>query len=313
MNPLRLIEDPLRWLLDRLHEQGNLTYGWAIVVLTIIVRLALVPLAVRQLKSMRRMQAVGPQIKALQQKHAGDKRKQQEELMAFYKENDINPFSSCLPILFQAPIFIALFYVLRNFSRTGGDGTDPSFMGLIPNIADNITSIGWGAVPLMLIYGLSQLLSFEVSATPQTPNIQRWLMRLAPIGIVGFLFISNFPAGLLLYWMTTNLWTCGQQLILKEHMRPADAVIPAAPTSRSSRTPARQSKALAAPSAVDQDVSEPSLASNGTSDEPVRTTSVSRSPGRPTEGGRPTAKRRPRSASGGSPAPKRRPRKKGGA
>ncbi len=210
------ITRPLRWLLDRLHDHGHLSYGWAIVVLTLLVRLAIVPLAVKQLRSMRKMQAFSPQIKALQQKHAGDKRKQQEELMAFYKQNEINPFSSCLPMLPQMPIFIGLYFVLKDIGQDL-DRSSLAFMGVIPDITVDVRELGWRAAILLVIYGLSQLLSFEVNALPTTPTLQRWLMRLIPIPIVlGVLLYPNITAGLVLYWVTTNLWTCGQQLVIKQ-------------------------------------------------------------------------------------------------
>ena len=236
------ITRPLHWLLDRLHFQGHLTYGWAIVVLTILVRLAIVPLAVKQLRSMRKMQAYSPQIKALQQKYSSDKRKQQEELMAFYKENGINPFSSCLPMLPQMPIFIGLYFVLKNLTKEGLDGGH-SFMGIVPDITADVRTLGWQAVILLLIYGTSQLLSFEVNAQPTTPKLQRWLMRLIPIPIVlGVLIYPDITAGLVLYWVTTNLWTCGQQLVIKQMLGfgNLEAEQAAAALAAGSRTPARQ-------------------------------------------------------------------------
>ena len=140
MNPLALLEDPLRGLLDFLHENANLTYGWSIVVLTLIVRSALLPLVIKQYSSMRSMQMVAPQLKELQAKYKGNRQKLNEELMAFYKENQINPFASCLPLVAQLPIFIALYYVLRDFSNDGGrHRADLSFMWLIPDVAADFT------------------------------------------------------------------------------------------------------------------------------------------------------------------------------
>ena len=117
MNPLELLEDPLRALLDFLHDNAHLTYGWSIVVLTVIVRTALLPLVIKQYSSMRSMQMVAPQLKELQRKYKGNRQKLNEELMAFYKENEINPFASCLPLVAQLPIFIALYYVLKDFAE----------------------------------------------------------------------------------------------------------------------------------------------------------------------------------------------------
>lgn len=215
MNPLDLLEAPLRAVLDFFHSIG-FTWGWAIVMLTLLVRLILLPLFVKQYKSARRMQEVAPQMKELQRKYKGNKQKLQEEMMKFYKENDVNPFGSCLPLLLQAPVFIALYYTLR--SQNFADGSDLSFMYVIPDVSKLLTQIGWAVIPLVAVYAVSQLISTELSAQPTMSKNQRWLMRLLPIGIVFFVFQFPVPAGLVIYWATTNLWTAGQQLVLKRRI-----------------------------------------------------------------------------------------------
>ena len=105
----------LRWLLEHLHDSVGLSWGWSIIGLTIIVRILLVPLMVRQIHSMQAMQAHMPEMKAIQKKYKGDRQRLNEELMKFYKENSINPAASCLPLVFQLPIFFALYFVLKNF------------------------------------------------------------------------------------------------------------------------------------------------------------------------------------------------------
>lgn len=215
MNPLDLIEAPLRAVLEFFHAIG-FTWGWAIVMLTLLVRLILLPLFVKQYKSARRMQEVAPQMKELQRKYKGNKQKLQEEMMKFYKENDVNPFGSCLPLLLQAPVFIALYFTLRDANFA--DGSDQSFMGAIPDISLLLTEIGWAVIPLVAVYAVSQLISTELSAMPTMSKNQRWLMRLLPIGIVFFIFQFPVPAGLVIYWATTNLWTAGQQLVLKRRI-----------------------------------------------------------------------------------------------
>jgi YidC/Oxa1 family membrane protein insertase len=215
MNPLDLLEAPLRAVLDFFHSIG-FTWGWAIVMLTLVVRLILLPLFVKQYKSARRMQEVAPQMKELQRKYKGNKQKLQEEMMKFYKENDVNPFGSCLPLLLQAPVFIALYYTLQSQDFT--DGSDLSFMYVIPDVSKLLTQIGWAVIPLVAVYAISQLISTELSATATMSKNQRWLMRLLPIGIVFFIFQFPVPAGLVIYWATTNLWTAGQQLVLKRRI-----------------------------------------------------------------------------------------------
>jgi YidC/Oxa1 family membrane protein insertase len=219
VNPLQLLEDPLRGLLDFLHENAHLSYGWSIVVLTVIVRTAMLPLVIKQYSSMRSMQMVAPQLKELQRKYKGNRTKLNEELMAFYKENEINPFASCLPLVAQLPVFIALYYVLKSFAKDASvSGGSVSFMWLVDDVRVDFRTIGWGAFVLVAIYGLSQLLSMELSAMPNQPESQRRLMRLMPIGIMIFAFVISVPAGLVLYWMTTNLWTCGQQLVMRHRI-----------------------------------------------------------------------------------------------
>jgi len=195
------------------------------------------------------MQVYAPQIKELQRKYKGNKQKLNEEMMKFYRENQVNPFASCLPLVFQLPVFFALYYVLRSFSREGQlDGTDPSFMWVIPNISERITEIGWGAAVVLGVYGLSQLISTELSAMPNQPAAQRRIFRFLPIVIISsfFLFPYYIPAGLVLYWATTNLWTAGQQLVMRHRigLHLADPEVAAkASGKRSSRTPPKEQQA----------------------------------------------------------------------
>lgn len=223
MNPLKFLEGPLHDFLIFLHDKANLTYGWAIVVLTVCVRILILPLFVSQYRSARRMQEIAPQLKQMKDKFKNDKRKQQEEMMRLFQENKVNPFGSCLPMVFQFPIFIALYYVLRNFAKEQIGNVDLSFMWVIPDISTQFRSMGWTAIIVAIIYGGSQLLATEVSmaTTPQTNDMQRKLFRVLPLFIVGGLFFyPNVPAGLVLYWMTTNLWTGGQQVVLKRRLGP---------------------------------------------------------------------------------------------
>lgn len=227
MNPLQFLEGPLEDFLKFLNEHANLSYGWAIVVLTVCVRILILPLFVTQYRSARRMQQIAPQLKLVQAKFKTDKKKQQEEMMRLFQEHKVNPFGSCLPMVFQFPIFIALYFVLRDFSRQVSSSADLSFMWVIPDISQEFRDMGWTAIIVAIIYGGSQLLATEVSmaTTPQTNEIQRKLFRVLPLFIVGGLFFyPNIPAGLVLYWMTTNLWTGGQQVVLKRRLGPLEMV-----------------------------------------------------------------------------------------
>src|SRR6185369_7947439 len=140
LSPLTPLEHLLRHVLDWLHNTIGLPWAWSIVGLTVIVRVLLVPLTVRQIHSMQNLQAHAPQMKEIQRKYKGDKQKQNEELMRFYKENNINPAASCLPLVAQLPVFFALYFVLRHFHPHHGDNL--SWLGLI-DITKH-ASTGWG-------------------------------------------------------------------------------------------------------------------------------------------------------------------------
>jgi YidC/Oxa1 family membrane protein insertase len=211
------LEHALRDVLFWLHDTLNLPWAWSIVALTVIVRMILVPLTVKQIHSMQNLQRHAPEMKAIQQKFKHDKQKQNEELMKFYKENKINPAASCLPMLAQFPVFIALYYVLRNFAShpPGGQAAvkhgDFSWLHFIPDITAHTTTY-WGGYVLLVIYVLSQMAStLYMSAT--IDKTQRILFMIMPLVFV--FVVARFPTGLVLYWMTTNLWTVGQGLITR--------------------------------------------------------------------------------------------------
>jgi YidC/Oxa1 family membrane protein insertase len=240
-SPLTPIEHLLRHVLDWLHSTIGLPWAWAIVALTLIVRVALVPLTVRQIHSMQSMQAHMPEMKAIQQKYKHDKKRQQEELMTFYRENRINPAASCLPILFQIPIFFALYFVLREFSKHPPSGS-LSWLHIVPNIADHANA-HWSGYLLLVIYAVSQISStYFMSATMD--KTQRYLMMALPVFFIPFLL--NFPMGLVVYWVTTNLWTVGQGLITRR-LVPKGAAAQTAAQKRSSRTPPKEERDGGAP------------------------------------------------------------------
>jgi YidC/Oxa1 family membrane protein insertase len=233
------------------HNHVGLSWGWSIILLTICVRLVLVPLSVKQFRSMRRLQQHQPEMKAIQAKYKEDKERQQQEMMKFYKENNVNPFSSCLPMLFQLPVFISLFYMLRKNLRSdicptiqktlqakyaqtyaaahhiaatsatavhaaAGQtfacgpvkGAGFLFINDITNNAKGVTLI-----VLLILYVGTQVVSTQIMAAPTMDKSQQRMMMLMPLLFV--LFIIRFPAGLIVYWITTNAWTMFQQFTLK--------------------------------------------------------------------------------------------------
>lgn len=215
------------------------SWGWSIIVLTILVRTALIPLTLKQIRSMQAMREFAPEIKALQEKYKGDRQKLNEEMMRFYRENEINPFASCLPLLAQAPVFIALFYLLQqdlkphicpnidSYAKSIGKSVSQVSCGQVPGstgqeflFIPDLTAKATGAVlvVLILLYVGSQLGSTLVMMTPTMDKTQRYIMFALPLFFV--IFIVNFPAGLMVYWITTNLWTVGQQFVVKKTSPP---------------------------------------------------------------------------------------------
>ena len=226
------LENVLTHLLTWLHSSVGLSWAWSIVGLTVIVRMLLVPVAIRQIHSMQSLQLHAPEMKAIQQRYKADRQRQSEELMKFYKENKINPYASCLPIVLQIPIFISLFYVLKDFEKeifVHYPGSSLQWLGLV-DITEKVR-YGWGPV-LILVYVASQLLSTYLMSTTMQSQSQRIMIMVLPV--VFLPFILRFPSGLMIYWLTTNLWTTGQGLVTRRLM-PRQIV----PPKRSSRTPAR--------------------------------------------------------------------------
>ncbi len=251
--PANIIEDAFSPLINAfesimvfIHEHlPGTSWGLAIVGLTVFIRALLVPVTYRQLKSMQEMQKLAPQMAELKEKYKDDKQRQQQEIMKFYQENKINPLASCLPFLLQLPVFISLFYMLRTdlkfdicgpalkryfhvvtygqipskqLAETGCNQVDPGSAKFlfIPDITAKATGIV--LIVLIVLYVGSQVLSTLMATATADPN-QRRLMLLLPLVIVAFLF--RYPAGLLVYWITTNLWTIGQQYFIRKRIGPA--------------------------------------------------------------------------------------------
>ena len=225
------------------HDSAGLSWGLSIIALTVLVRTLLLPLTMKQFKSMQSMQQHAPELKALQARYKDDKQRLQEETMKFYKENNFNPFGSCLPLVAQLPVFVSLFYMLRKdlkvdicgpestisaFGKTHGTSLAHTYCDQVAHgsakwffIVD-LTAPATGVVlaVLLVLYVGSQLFS-SVLMSVATDRNQRLLMLGLPFLFVGFVF--RFPAGLLLYWITTNILTAGQQLLVR---RAAGAPMP---------------------------------------------------------------------------------------
>jgi YidC/Oxa1 family membrane protein insertase len=182
---------------------------------------------VRQIHSMQSLQAHAPEMKEIQRKYKGDRQKLNEELMKFYKENHINPAASCLPLVAQLPVFFALYFVLKDFSKHPPPGS-LSWLHIVPDISAKANS-HWSGYLLLAIYAGSQILStYFMSATMD--KTQRTIMMIVPLVFISV--VAHFPVGLVIYWVTTNLWTVGQGLVTRQMMPKAKP-----PPKRSSRTP----------------------------------------------------------------------------
>ncbi|HLM34940.1 MAG TPA: YidC/Oxa1 family membrane protein insertase [Gaiellaceae bacterium] len=230
---LQPLEDVMKAILDFFHDTGHLTWAWSIVATTIVVRVVLVPLTVKQIHSMQSLQKHAPEMKEIQKKYKGDRQKMNEELMKFYRENSINPAASCLPLAAQIPVFFALYFVLRNFANHVPEGADLSWLHIVPDISAPANS-HWSGYLLLAIYASSQVLSTWFMSTTMD-KVQRWIMMGLPL--VFITVVAHFPAGLVLYWVTTNLWTVGQGLITRRLVPKTPAPALAGGPKRSSRTP----------------------------------------------------------------------------
>ena len=238
-NILQPLIDVANAVLQTFHDWG-LSWGGAIIALTIATRTLLIPLTYKQLKGMRALQAFQPQIKELQEKYKNDRQRLSQEMMKFYQENKINPLASCIPLLAQMPIFITLFYTLRGPLRDDMCGQSAKPCGEVLNPATGQLG-GWGEsflfipdltdkafggvlIALIVLYVGTQLVSGLIMATTADRN-QRLLMMALPFIFIPF--IIGFPAGLILYWITTNFWTIGQQAVVNKVIPPPAKLDPA--------------------------------------------------------------------------------------
>ena len=228
-NILQPLIDVANAVLKFFHDNVGLSWGLSIVAITVCTRAILVPLTYKQIKGMRAMQALQPQIKEIQEKYKNDKQRMQQEMMRFYKENKVNPFASCIPLLAQLPVFITLFYTLRHelpkdiCSGLGlPEGCETAGHASFLFVND-LTAKAHGAelIALLVLYVGTQLISgFFMSVTAD--KSQRTMMFILPLVFVPF--VLNFPAGLIVYWITTNLWTIGQGITINK-LIPAPVVV----------------------------------------------------------------------------------------
>ena len=277
-NIFQPLMDVFESVLKFFHDSIGVGWGSSIVLLTVVVRAVLIPLTVKQFGSMQRMQQLQPELKAIQAKYKDDKERQQQEMMRFYKENKVNPLGSCLPLVAQLPVFISLFYMLRTTLRLdicpahqprlasglidtahlrpcgAGHGAGFLFIGDLTNKATGATLI-----VLLALYVGSQLASSLMMSSATMDRNQRMIMLVMPLFFV-FIFLQ-YPAGLLVYWITTNLWTIAQQFVVKRRIGPALAPAAATAGGATSVVATGRSSPKAPPKSESEASSEP--AGNG--------------------------------------------------
>jgi YidC/Oxa1 family membrane protein insertase len=229
-NPLQPLINAFEWILLQFHDNIGFGWGLSIIAMTVLVRACLLPLTFKQFKSMQALASHAPEMKKLQDRYKNDKERLNQEMMKFYRENKINPLASCLPLLAQLPVFLSLYYMLRKDLRYDicpeinpperanpvpcGPHGDAGFL-FIPDLTDKAT--GGVLIALIVLYVGSQLFSTLLMSTT-TDRTQRMIFLALPFLFVTF--IIRFPAGLLVYWITTNLWTIVQQSIIRKRLGP---------------------------------------------------------------------------------------------
>jgi len=222
---------------------GVHSWGWAIIGLTLVARILLLPLAIKQTRSMKAMQHLQPQMKAIQDKYKTDremmrkdpdkyrarKQKQQQEMMALYQREGANPAASCLPLLAQAPIFLALFWTLRDEVKLLGAPfyfiTDATPGGL-EKLVSAAGWPGWALIILMsgtMFFSQKQMMARNAASMVDNPMAQQQKILLYVMPVFLAVVSFQFPLGILLYWVTTNIWQIAQQaIILRESSKIED-------------------------------------------------------------------------------------------
>ncbi|WP_055587145.1 membrane protein insertase YidC [Peterkaempfera griseoplana] len=234
------------------HPDSGWAWGLSIVSLVVLIRICLIPLFVKQIKATRAMQAIQPKMKAIQERYKNDRQRQSEEMMKLYKEAGTNPFSSCLPILVQSPFFISLYQVLNHIAHGQTVGVINQSLLTSANkahifgaplsvkftdSADKVSALGASltdvrvvTVTMIILMSLSQfitqrqLMTKNVDLTVKTPFMQQQKMLMYVFPVMFAVFGINFPVGVLVYWLTTNVWTMGQQLfVIRRNPTPGSA------------------------------------------------------------------------------------------
>lgn len=216
MHHIAIIPQPFLTVLEDIltfwHDLVGGSWGWAIILLTFTIRIFILPLTFKSVKSMQKLQVLQPEMKKIQERYKDDKQRMNQEMMKFYQENKVNPLGSCLPLLLQIPFFIALFELLRSESFQADIAGNAAF-GPIDNLAEPLTGQPVVLAFMIVLYVGTQLIATMITSIGGDKTQQRIMMALPFVFVI---FIINFEAGLIVYWITTNVWTIGQQLVVRK-------------------------------------------------------------------------------------------------
>ena len=290
------LKNAVSWILVQFHQLLSNVFGmnpdsgwtWtlSIVGLVIVIRIALIPLFVKQIKAQRGLQLIQPQMKEIQKKYAGDKDKQSQEMMKLYKETGTNPLASCLPILLQAPIFFALFSVLQGVAQYSPTNPDyvapgvfawPQYAGLAASMHDaeifgvplyatfmdadqtpnpmNTRILALIMIALMTATTfITQRQLIVKNSAPDNPMVKQQKILLYVFPVIFAVSGINFPIGVLVYWFTTNLWSMGQQFwVIRNNPQPGTPAFEAKEARRAAKAAAKDGPAIESIPAEDAD------------------------------------------------------------
>src|SRR4051795_10583569 len=217
-NILQPLIDVNEAVLHFFHDKVGFGWGLSIICLTISIRLLILPLTFKQVRSMQEMQRFSPEIQKLRERYKDDKQRQNEELMKLYKEHGFNPLSSCLPLILQLPFFFSLYQTLKSGGGISKEIAASGHTGFlfIPDLTKPLTHDTPALIAMIVLYVGSQLGSSYVSSLNVQDKNQRRLLFIFPFVFVPV--VINFEAGLLIYWITTNFFTIGQQLAIRRFL-----------------------------------------------------------------------------------------------
>lgn len=227
-NIIQPLQDAAESIIKFFHDSIGLSWGLSIIALTFTIRMAVLPLSLTGIRSMRRLQILAPKLKELNERYKNDPERKQRELMDVYKDNNVNPFSSCLPFIIQIPFFIAIYQLLRSTTftcevagqaiptdgSTCTGGHDAGFL-FVKSIIEN--PAGAEAIVLIILFFVTTALSllYTTATNPAAASgAQRYIFLIFPVLFAPF--IASQHAGLGVYWIATNIWSLGQQMVVQK-------------------------------------------------------------------------------------------------